>query len=92
VIVRILEEGQRELDEAAAAKLTQLDEKLGAAVDGGDDEAFAEALAAVLDHVRRHGKALPDDYLGPSDVALPHAGATREEVRELLRSEGVITG
>lgn len=91
MIVRILGEGQFELQGDAASKLSQLDERLGAAVEQGDDSAFSEALAAVVGHVRKVGKVLPYDYLGPSDVALPNPGATREEVHELLRSEGVIT-
>jgi hypothetical protein len=92
VIVRILGEGQRRVDEAAIDGLNALDDKLVAAVEGGDDDAFKAALAALLDQVREVGTPLPDDEIVPSDLVLPTADASLAEVRELLGDEGLIPG
>ena len=42
--------------------------------------------------IRTAGHALPDDSLLDSDLMLPPADATLEEVRELLGDEGLIPG
>ncbi len=90
MIVRILGEGQFDLDDAEVTRLNELDESLVAAVEAGDEDAFRRDLAAVLDEVRTRGRSVPADYLGPSELVLPHEGATIEEVRALLSDEGLI--
>jgi CBS domain-containing protein len=92
VIVRILGEGQRRVDDAVVAGLNALDDELVAAVDAGDDEAFRAALSALLDKVREVGAPLPDDEIMPSDLVLPTPDASLAEVRELLGDEGLIPG
>ena len=92
MIVRILGEGQRRVDEAAIDGLNALDGKLVAAVDAGDDDAFKAALSALLDQVRDLGVPLPDDEIVPSDLVLPTADASLAEVRELLGDDGLIPG
>jgi len=92
VIVRILGEGQRDVDDAELDSLNTLDGAVQAAVDGGDEASFADSLAALLARVRQVGRPLPDDELVPSDLVLPSADATLAEVRELLGDEGLIPG
>jgi PspAA-like protein len=92
MIVRILGEGQLEVGDDQLDSLNVLDKEVEAAVESGDTEAFTTALAALLDGVRRSGTALPDDSLDDSDLILPPADATIEEVRELLEGDGLIPG
>lgn len=92
MIVRILGEGQRELADGELDQLNRLDDELQAAVDSGDDEAFAAALRALLDQVRTAGRPLPDDELVPSDLVLPSADASLAEVSALLGDDGLIPG
>ena len=92
MIVRILGEGQRTVDDGELEGLNALDNDLVAAVDSGDADGFGQALAALLDKVRQVGKALPDDEIVPSDLVLPSADASLDEVRELLGDEGLIPG
>ena len=92
MIIRILGEGQRRVDESAIDGLNALDNQLVAAVDAGDDEAFRAALTALLDKVRQDGTPLPDDEIVPSDLVLPTGDASLAEVRELLGDEGLIPG
>ena len=92
MIVRILGEGQRRVDDGAMEGLNTLDGELVAAVDTGDDEAFKAALTALLDKVREVGAPLPDDEIVPSDLVLPTSDASLAEVRELLGDEGLIPG
>jgi hypothetical protein len=92
MIVRILGEGQLEVGDDQLDLLNELDEKVEAAVESGDEEAFGAALATLLDGVRRSGTPLPEDLLHDSDLILPPADATIEEVRELLEGDGLIPG
>jgi hypothetical protein len=92
MIVRILGEGQFKVDDEASAVLDQLDTDLEAAIDRGDEPAFAAALSGLLAHVRAHGEAVSADHLGPSELILPHEGSSMDEVRKMLTDEGLISG
>jgi hypothetical protein len=92
VIVRILGEGQFDVSEDTLEGLNDFDDKLVAALDNDDAAAYSEALAALLDGIRAGGERLPDDYLGPSELVLPGADATIDDVRALLSEEGLIPG
>jgi hypothetical protein len=92
VIIRVLGEGQFDLPEDALPRLNELDSAVEAAVESGDEQAFATALAALLDGVRSAGVPHAADALDESDLILPPADASLEEVRELLSDEGLIPG
>ena len=92
MIVRIMGEGQLQVDDSAVDELNALDEQLDAAVQRGDEEAFRAALSALLDRVRAVGSPLPAESLQSSDLILPRADATMDEVKELLAGEGLIPG
>ncbi|CAN5677880.1 hypothetical protein BH24ACT26_BH24ACT26_22500 [soil metagenome] len=90
MIVRILGEGQFDVTQERLEKLNELDEQLVTAVEGGNVDAYGVALEELLAGVRAGGRRLPDDYLGPSELVLPGADASIEEVRALLSEEGLI--
>jgi len=92
MIVRILNEGQWELSEDAVRDLNSLDDAVDKAVASGDQDQLARALQALLDRVRRTGTVVPDDGLRDSDLILPDADSTVEDVRALLSDtdEGLI--
>lgn len=92
MIVRILEEGQYDVPDAVVNDLNHLDEQLTTSVEKGDESAFKETLRSMLEGIRSAGAHTPDDYLGPSDLVLPAASATLDEVRSLLGDEGLIPG
>ena len=92
MIVRILGEGQWDVSDEQLAVLNELDAAVESAVDGGDGETFSQSLDALLNAVRTSGSPLPDESLEDSDLILPPADATLEEVRELLTDEGLIPG
>lgn len=89
MIVRILDEGQFELDEGAATRLEQLDLDLSHALASHDQEWFEKALAAILAEVRESGRPLGSGSIRPSDLFLPAPGSSVDEVKELLESEQV---
>jgi PspAA-like protein len=90
MIVRIMGEGQLDVAEGALSALNSLDAELETAIDSGDEEKFRGALHALLEQVRLVGSTLPADELAPSELILPPADATMEEVRAMLGDAGLI--
>jgi hypothetical protein len=92
MIVRIMGEGQLVLADSQIPELNKLDDELLAEVEGGDGPGFRRTLHALLDRVRELGEPLPDDSLEPSELILPAAEASLEEVKSLLKEDGLIPG
>ena len=92
MIVRILGEGQYDVADDALDRLNQYDAAVESAVDADDADAFATALATLLDGVRTVGVPHQVDSLDESDLILPPADASIDEVRALLSDDGLIPG
>ncbi|GLY72119.1 PspA-associated protein PspAA [Actinoallomurus iriomotensis] len=90
MIVRIMGEGQVDVADGDLTALNKLDGELEAAIESGDEEKFRGALHALLEQVRTVGKVLPAEEIAPSDLILPPADATMDEVRAMLGDEGLI--
>lgn len=92
MIIRILGEGQYDVSDEASDRLNALDSAVEAAVEASDEAAFASALQTLLDGVRTMGVPHALDSIVESDVILPPADATLDQVRELLADDGLIPG
>jgi hypothetical protein len=92
MIVRIMGEGQFEVPDTLVDRLNELDNAVLAALERGDEPQFRTDLSALLGAVRGGGTPVPHDTLVPSDATLPFEDATVDEVRALLRDDGLIPG
>ena len=92
MIVRILGEGQLQIDDSATSELNELDARLEAAVERNDEPGFRSALNELLTQVRSIGSPVEAGALEPSELILPEEGATMAEVRQLLTGDGLIPG
>ena len=92
MIVRILGEGQFDVADDALDRLNELDAAVEAAVRDGDEAAFGPALSALLAAVREVGAPHEADALDASDLILPMADATLDDVRGMLAGDGLIPG
>ena len=92
MIVRILGEGQYDVSDEAVAALNDLDATVESAIEAGDEAAFHEALASLLDGVRTAGVPHDAETLDSSDLILPMADATLSEVKDMLSGDGLIPG
>lgn len=84
MIVRIMGEGQWVVDPDDVLSLNELDERVETAVARGDDDELRDALDTLLGAIRELGTEVPDDMIVESDLVLPTADATVEEVTALL--------
>lgn len=90
MIVRIMGEGQFDIDDGQLESLNALDGAVESSVERGDEAQFRSALDALLEAVRSQGQPVPDDSLVDSDLILPPADASLVEVRGLLGDDGLI--
>ena len=92
MIIRILGEGQHKIDAAQLADLNELDNAVEHAISVGDTTEFREALSRLLTEIHEKGTPLAVDVFVESDLVLPAADATLDEVREYLSDEGLLPG
>ncbi len=90
MIVRISGEGQYRLADSDAPQLNELENSVVAIVEGGVEDGFSDAFAAMLDYVRAQGAPLGDDELDTSDVILPPSDISFEEAGTEFTGEGLI--
>jgi len=90
VIVRIMGEGQFEIDEEVAKGLNDLDQQAEQALEAGDAERLGELLERMAEAVRTNGTRVPDDDLSPSEAIVPPPDLSLEETRERFEGDGLI--
>lgn len=91
MLIRILGEGQFEVPESDLAELNHLDAALESALNSPEPD-VQPALDALLAFVRERGVRPPDHESRESDVVLPFADATEDDIRDMLSDEGLIPG
>ena len=90
MIVRISGEDQYRLDGSEDGQLNELDSAVLDAVKAGDEPGFQSTYRALLDFVRDHGTAIPDDEIETSDLILPPADISLQEASGEFTGEGLI--
>jgi hypothetical protein len=90
VIVRVMGDGQYEVDAEVAKGLNELDEQAAQALEAGDEEQLAGLLRRMAEAVRTNGARLPDEDLSPSEAIVPPDDLSLEEARALFEGEGLI--
>jgi hypothetical protein len=92
VIVRIATEGQYEIQGGDEHELNELDNAAVSGCEVRDEQQFRAAFDRLLDFVRTHGRAVPDDELEASDVIFPPPDTSMEEAQAEFTGEGLIPG
>jgi hypothetical protein len=90
VIVRLMGEGQYQVDDDLREELNQLDETAYEAMEAEDEERLDAILEQMAELVRSRGTQLPPEDLHPSDAIIPPSDLTLEETRELMSDDGLI--
>ena len=83
MIIRIMSEGQYEVDGEALDRIKVLDEHLMAAIEQDDEEGFNQAFHEVVGLVRA-GTVLEHHQLTESDLILPASDTTLVEAKKLF--------
>ncbi|MCZ7402729.1 MAG: hypothetical protein O8C61_10960 [Candidatus Methanoperedens sp.] len=94
MIVRLMGEGQYEIDKKHLDAVNKIDNNIVKIVSGKDEKAAVAAFKTeykkLSDYVRKNGKKIPHEILKPSDLIIPPADLTLEEARKIFKGEGLI--
>lgn len=90
MIVRVMGNGQYDVDDEVAKGLNDLDNQAEQALQAGDEEQLREVLRRMAEQVRANGARLADDDLKPSEAIVPPDDLTLDEARQLFDGEGLI--
>ena len=90
MIVRLMNEGQWQVDDELLVRLNELDDLAQAALERDDEEELDGHLEEMWRLVKADGEQLPPDELRPSDVLIPPSDLTLEETRALFSEDGLI--
>ena len=94
MIVRLMGEGQYEIDKKHLDAVNKIDNNIVKIVSGTDEKvvstAFKTEYKNLIDYVRKNGKKVPNEIIKPSDLIIPPADLTLEEARKIFTGEGLI--
>ena len=89
MLIRILGEGQFIVPDSELPEINRLDLQLEAALKSSEVN-FRQALDALLDKVRSVGVRPPDHEMEESQVILPFADASEDDIRDMLTEDGLV--
>ena len=90
MIVRLMGEGQFEVEDGLREQLDELDDRAQKALDDNDEAGLDDMLDEMWQLVRNRGARVPDEEISPSDLIIPPSDLTLEETRKLFSDEGLI--
>lgn len=90
MIIRLMGEGQFEIDKKHLDEVNKVDNNIVKIVSKGDEKAYKTEYRKLAELVRRNGKKIPDSIIKPSDVIIPPADLTFEEAKRIFQGEGLI--
>ena len=91
MLIRILGEGQFVVPDSELEEINRLDRDLERALTSTGYN-FQQALDALLDKVRTVGSRPPEHEYEESQVILPFADASEDDVRDMLSEDGLVPG
>ena len=91
MLIRILGEGQFVVPDSELGEINRLDAALESALKTPADD-VRPALDALLEKVRSVGVRPPDHEMEESQVILPFADASEDDIRDMLGDEGLVPG
>lgn len=90
MIVRILNYGQYRVADDALRHLNDVDDRIEAAVEAGDDREFQACLTELVAAVQEHGELIPPSEFVSSEAVVPAPGSTVQDARSMLTAEGLV--
>jgi len=89
MIVRLMGEGQYELEKKHVDEVNKIDNNIVKIVNKGDESAFKAEFKKLSDYVKRNGKKISDEVIKPSVIIIPPYDLTLDEAKMLFAGEGL---
>ncbi|MFZ3169614.1 MAG: hypothetical protein WA130_18525 [Candidatus Methanoperedens sp.] len=89
MIVRLMGEGQYELEKKHVDEVNKIDNNIVNIVKKGDEKVFKTEFKKLSDYVKRNGKKIPDDVIKPSELIVPPSDLTLDEAKKIFAGDGL---
>jgi len=89
MIVRLMGEGQYELDKKHIDEVNRIDNNIVKIVNKGDEKVFRSEFKKLSDYVRKNGKKIADEVIQPSEIIIPPSDLTLDEAKKIFAGDGV---
>jgi hypothetical protein len=89
MIIRLMGEGQYELDKKHLDEVNKIDNNIVNIVKKGDEKVFKTEFKKLSDYVRKNGKKISDDVIKPSEFIIPPSDLTLDEAKKIFAGDGL---
>jgi len=89
MIVRLMGEGQYELDKKHVDEVNRIDNNIVKIVKKGDETVFKSEFRKLTDYVRNNGKKISDKVIKPSEIIIPPSDLTLDEAKKIFEGNGL---
>jgi len=89
MIVRLMGEGQYELDKKHVDEVNKIDNNIVKIVNTGNEKDFKSEFKKLSDYVRKNGKKISDDVIKPSGIIIPPSDLTLDEAKKIFAGDGL---
>jgi len=90
MIIRIMGEGQYDVDERVVEELNVIDNRIVDHVSKNEEVAFREGLGRLISTVKSNGKQVDAKEIVKSDIIIPPRDLTLEEAKGIFKGDGLI--
>ena len=90
MIVRLMNDGQYEIDDSLAGELNELDGQAEAALEGGREDEYRRLVDEIGAKIRERGRRLADNDLRASDGFVPPSDLSLDEAKKFFADDGLI--
>jgi hypothetical protein len=89
MIVRLMGEGQYELEKKHVDEVNMIDNNIVKIVNTGNELDFKTEFKKLSDYVRKNGKKISDDVIKPSGIIIPPSDLTLDEAKKIFAGDGL---
>ncbi len=90
VIIRIMGEGQYHVPEALCDQLKEVDNRIVALVEKGNEKEFREELSKLISEIREKGKVVEEEEILVSDIIVPPENMSFKEVKDIFKESEIL--
>lgn len=89
MIVRLMGEGQYELDKMYMDEVNRIDNNIVKIVQKGDELVFKSEFKKLSEYVRKNGNKISDEVIKPSEIIIPPSDLTLDEAKRIFAGDGL---
>ncbi|MFZ3383943.1 MAG: hypothetical protein WA144_08460 [Candidatus Methanoperedens sp.] len=89
MIVRLMGEGQYELDKKHMDEVNKIDNNIVKILQKGDELVFKSEFKKLADYVKKNGKKISDEVIKPSEIIIPPYDLTLDEAKRIFAGDGL---